>query len=105
MRQPLTPATTDLGQLGPIVTYKPAEALYTEQARAAGLEGTVVLSLIVDKYGLPREIAVIRGLGLGLDESAINAVSNWHFRPALLNGQPAETRATVEVNFSLKQRN
>jgi TonB family protein len=44
---------------------------------------------------------VLRGLGLGLDEKAIEAVSRWKFRPALRNGHPVRAAATIEVNFRL----
>lgn len=61
----------------------------------------MLLAVIVDSQGNPRDIRVIRGLGLGLDERAMEAVSTWRFRPALLNGRPVSAPITVEVNFRL----
>ncbi len=48
-----------------------------------------------------RDIRVVRSLGLGLDEKAIEAVTKWKFRPGYRNGQPVSVLATIEVNFRL----
>ena len=72
---------------------------YTEAANKAKLQGNVVLSLVVGSDGAPRNITVVRGLGLGLDEKAIEAVGKWRFRPALKAGRPVPVRATITVNF------
>ncbi len=74
---------------------------YSEEARKAKYSGTVVIQLVVDPSGHGREIHVIRSLGLGLDEKAIEAVSKWKFRPGLRDGQPVAVVATIEVNFRL----
>jgi TonB family protein len=74
---------------------------YTEQARQAKLQGTVVLRVDIDETGVPRNIAVITPLGLGLDQSAIQAVEQWRFSPTLLNNVPVSVETTVEVNFKL----
>jgi len=44
---------------------------------------------------------VVRGLGLGLDEKALQAISQWKFRPGAKDGQPVAVMATIEVNFRL----
>jgi TonB family protein len=80
--------------------YKP-DPEYSEEARKAKYSGTVVLSIIVDSTGKPRDIKVIRSLGLGLDEKAIEAVTKWKFRPGYRNGQPVAVQASIEVNFRL----
>ena len=72
---------------------------YSEAARNAKLEGTVVLSVEVDTSGHPRNIGVVRGLGLGLDEEAVKAVRQWEFKPGEKEGTPIIVSATVEVNF------
>ena len=77
------------------------EPEYSEEARKAKYSGTVLLSIIVDEHGLPRDIKVVRPLGLGLDEKAIEAVSHWRFRPGMKGGRPVATQAQVEVNFRL----
>jgi TonB family protein len=84
----------------PQITYK-VEPEYSDEARVAGLEGAVVLRVVVDTDGKPRDGRVIRGLGLGLDEKAIAAVANWRFQPATKDGQPKAVQAQIEVNFRL----
>ncbi len=54
---------------------------YTEEARVAELEGTVVLSGVIGEDGFAHDLEVLRPLGLGLDENAIEAVRQWHFSP------------------------
>ena len=84
----------------PTVIYK-VEPEYSEEARKAKFSGTVLLSVIIDANGNPREIRVARPLGLGLDEKAIEAVSKWRFRPGTKGGRPVAVQAQVEVNFRL----
>jgi periplasmic protein TonB len=84
----------------PELVYK-VEPEYSEEARKSKYEGTVVLAIVVDAMGRPRDIRVVRGLGLGLDQKAVEAVRQWRFRPAIENGKPAAAPATIEVNFRL----
>ncbi len=77
------------------------EPEYSEEARKAKFQGTVVLSVVVDANGNPKELKVVRPLGLGLDQKAIEAVEKWHFRPGLKDGKPVAVAATIEVNFRL----
>jgi len=77
------------------------EPEYSDEARKAKYSGTVLLSIVVDERGIPRDIRVVRPLGLGLDEKAIEAVRHWRFRPGMKNGRPVNVRATVEVSFRL----
>ena len=74
---------------------------YSEEARKAKYQGTVVLWLIVDANGAPREIKVARSLGMGLDQKAIEAVRKWKFEPAMKDGRPVAVQINVEVNFRL----
>jgi TonB family protein len=75
---------------------------YTEQARKARVEGIVVLQAVVRKDGTVDSFRVLRGLGYGLDESAINTIATkWRFRPGTLNGQPVDVQANIEVSFKL----
>jgi len=74
---------------------------YTEDARRAKKQGTCVLWLIVDAAGHPRDIKVVRGLGLGLDAKALDAVRQWRFQPALKDGKPVDVQISVEVEFHL----
>jgi len=82
----------------PLATPDPE---YTEPAREAKLQGMCVLKLIVGADGKPRDIHVIRPLGMGLDEKAIAAVSQWTFAPATKDGTPVPVQISVQVIFKL----
>ena len=84
----------------PRLTYK-VEPEYSEEARKAKYQGTVVLAIQVWEDGRAHNIRVIRSLGLGLDEQAIEAVQQWKFVPGKKDGIPVKVRANVEVNFRL----
>lgn len=88
------------GVSAPSVLFK-VEPEYSEEARKAKFQGTVVLAIVVDPSGKARDIRVIRPLGLGLDEKAIEAVMKWRFKPGLKDGAAVPVQATVEVNFRL----
>jgi TonB family protein len=74
---------------------------YSEEARKAKFQGTVVLWLIVDSNGKPRDLKVARSLGMGLDQKALEAVRLWRFEPAMKDGIPVAVQINVEVNFHL----
>jgi TonB family protein len=74
---------------------------YTEEARKAGLEGTVILYAEVGTDGYARNIRVTRRLGLGLDEKAVEAVRKWKFRPGFKDAKPVVVVSNTEVNFRL----
>ena len=82
----------------PLATPDPQ---YTEEARQAKYEGTCVLAMIVGPDGKPRDIRVQRGLGMGLDRKAIEAVQQWRFSPATKDGRPVAVQISVEVSFKL----
>ena len=88
------------GVSSPLLLYK-VEPEYSEEARKAKFQGTVVLYVVVDEKGNPRELKVVRPLGLGLDEKAIEAVQKWRFKPGVKDGKPVAVAATIEVNFRL----
>jgi protein TonB len=88
------------GVSAPSVLFK-VEPEYSEEARKAKFQGTVVLAIVVDPTGKARDIRVIRPLGLGLDEKAIEAVMKWRFKPGFKDGAAVPVQATVEVNFRL----
>jgi TonB family protein len=81
------------GIIPPFVVAK-AMPVYSEEARLAKLEGSVLVSLVVGADGQPRDIQVARPLGLGLDESAVENVRAWQFKP----GTKAGTAVPVQVN-------
>jgi TonB family protein len=88
------------GVTAPILLAK-YEPEYSEEARQARLQGTVLLRIEVDTHGQAQNITVQRSLGLGLDDRAIEAVKRWRFSPGKVNGKPATVVAYVEVNFRL----
>jgi TonB family protein len=84
----------------PTLAFK-VEPAYSEEARAAKLQGTVVLKIVVDTDGLAKDISVVSGQGLGLDEQAVTAIMQWKFNPGQKDGVPVPVLATIEVNFKL----
>jgi len=84
----------------PVPIYKP-EPAYSEEARKAKYQGTVVLMIIIDAGGNVTDCRVVKPLGLGLDEKAVETVRTWKFKPALRNGTPVPVRVDVEVSFRL----
>jgi protein TonB len=80
------------------------EPKYSERARKAKRQGTVVLQLIVDEHGRPQDLKVSRALGLGLDQEALEAVKKWTFKPGMKDGKPVPVIATIEVNFRLRDQ-
>jgi len=72
------------------------------EAVKAKYQGSVLLIATITPDGKAIQISVVQGLGLGLDEKAIEAVRTWRFKPALgPNGKPAPVRQTIEVTFHL----
>ena len=88
------------GVTAPQLIYK-VEPQYTEEARAAKYQGTVLLFVEVQADGTAANIRVVRSLGLGLDEKAIEALRQWRFKPGTKDGVPVPVAATIEVNFRL----
>jgi len=74
---------------------------YTLEARRAKRQGVVVLSVVVDPQGDVSEMRVVRGLGYGLNEKAVEAVRAWKFKPGTRDGVPVAVLITVEVAFRL----
>jgi TonB family protein len=85
------------------VLQKKVAPKYPEAARSAGVEGTVVLDVLIDEKGQVTDIQVLRGLPLGVSEAAVNAVSRWQYRPARGRTGPVASRKTVRVQFSLER--
>ena len=88
------------GVTAPRAVYAP-DPEYSEEARKAKYQGTVVLWCVVGPDGRVHETRVQRSLGLGLDQKAIDAVKTWHFEPALKDGVPVAVQINIEVNFRL----
>jgi TonB family protein len=107
------------GVTPPIPIYEVAPE-YTQEARKARAAGTVLVGLIVDENGLPQNVHVVRGFGIGQDgkpdpklkkaarasadgmnQEALNAVMQYKFRPAMEAGKPAPVQVNLEVNFKI----
>ena len=74
--------------------------VYPSLAKAAGIEGTVVLQAAISKSGTIENLRVISGSAM-LQQAAMAAVKGWRYKPFLLNGEPVEVETTVNVVFSL----
>jgi protein TonB len=104
-------ATGDIppaGGEGPAYDERPrvlkrVEPEYPRLAKMAGVEGMVVLSMVVDETGKLEDVQVIKSLGnAGCDEAAVKAVRQWVFAPATRQGKPIAARVTLPILFNLK---
>jgi TonB family protein len=77
------------------------EAEFSDEARRAKYQGVCIISLIVDAQGNPQNPRVVRALGMGLDEKALEAVRKYKFKPAMRGNTPVPVMISVEVNFRL----
>jgi TonB family protein len=107
------------GVTGPVVIYQP-EPEFTKEAKKAKVQGVVTVSLVVDEHGQPQNVHIVRGMGIGPDgrpdpklkkaarkaadgmnQSAVDAVKQYKFKPAMENGRPVAVYLNVEVNFEI----
>jgi len=95
------PLHSDVINRTPVVIEK-TDPEYTEEARNAKVEGAVVLQVEIATDGRAGNIHVVKSLGYGLDEKAIECVRQWRFRPAVKHGTRVRVPATIEVAFHLK---
>jgi TonB family protein len=80
----------------PRVIYAPDPG-YSPEARAAKHQGTCILSMTVGVDGLPRDIKIVRGIGMGLDENAVATASTWRYEPARKDGTPVEAQIQAKI--------
>jgi TonB family protein len=92
------------GVSSPGLLFK-VEPKYSEEAIKAKFQGTALLYAEVDEKGLPRNIRIIRPLGLGLDQKAIEAVEKGVFSPGMKDGKPVAVQVQIQVNFRLGNPN
>lgn len=96
---PYIAGTAGIRDPEPIYTPTPN---YTEEARRAKIEGIVLIQVVIRRDGSVDNPRVLRGLGYGLDESAVQTiVTKWKFKPGLKDGQPVDVIANIEVTFRL----
>ena len=88
------------GVSAPIPTYQP-EPEFSEEARKAKYQAEVMVNLIVDAAGRPQSLHILRRVGMGLDEKALEAVRLYRFKPAMENGKPVAVEMNVSVNFQI----
>jgi TonB family protein len=89
--------------LAPRLMYR-VEPEYTDEARKARLQGTVLVYVKVTPEGRATELKILRGLGMGLDEKALECVAKWRFEPGTRDGHAVTVEAQIEVNFRLLDR-
>lgn len=90
------------GGISAPVALNQVEAEFSDEARRAKYQGVCLISMIVDAQGNPQNPKVVRPLGMGLDEKALEAVRKYKFKPAMKDGKtPVPVMITVEVNFRL----
>jgi protein TonB len=90
------------GDVAPPTAVTRVEPVYTDIARKAHISGIVIIETIIDRNGNVTDARILKGLPLGLDQSALDAVKRWKFKPGTLNGQPVPVIFTLTVNFQLQ---
>lgn len=78
-----------------------APPVYTEMARKARIMGVVIIEVVIDEEGDVTQTKVLKGLPMGLDKAAVDAVETWKFKPATLEGRPVPVYYVLTVNFQL----
>jgi TonB family protein len=87
------------GGVTPPVLMKHVEPKLSEEARNKQFNVTCTVQLIVDQNGLPQNVRVLLGVGMGLDMKAVEAVRQYRFKPAMENGKPVAVYLNVVVHF------
>ena len=77
---------------------------YTELARKERLQGVVIVQAIIDAAGNVAETKVLKGLPMGLNEAAVDAIGQWQFEPAMLDGKPVPVYYNLTINFRLEEK-
>jgi len=82
-------------------TLHSVEAEFSDTARKKKINGVVVVTLLIDPKGRPLDEHVLRGIGYGLDENALRAVSQYLFKPATVDGIPVPQRISIEISYRI----
>jgi protein TonB len=85
----------------PVVVTR-VDPIYTDIARRASIQGVVILEAVIDRNGNVTEARILKGLPMGLEQSALNAIRQWKFKPGTLNGQPVPVYYNLTINFRLE---
>lgn len=86
----------------PVAIYK-VQPRYTESARRSNTQGVVVVEAVIDEQGRVTDVRVLRGLPMGLDRAALEAIQQWKFRPAMMQDRPVKVYFTLTANFTLQR--
>jgi TonB family protein len=95
------PAESAATRVTPAEIVSKPTPIYTDEARAKRIEGEVLLEVVFEATGKLRVLRVVKGLGHGLDDSAVRAAEQIRFKPALRDGQPSDSTAVVHIIFQL----
>jgi protein TonB len=98
----LAPIRFTVGMTRPEPVHR-VQPRYTEAARKAGVQGTVIVEAIIDEQGNVRDARVLRGLPLGLDREAVDAILQWKFKPARLNDRPVRVYFNLTATFTIQR--
>ncbi|MFL6261536.1 MAG: TonB family protein [Thermoanaerobaculia bacterium] len=85
------------------VPLRPILPRYTEPARRAGMQGTVIVEAIIDEKGNATNVRILRGLPMGLDRAAVEAIQQTRFKPAMIGSRPVKVYFTLTVNFAIQR--
>lgn len=97
----VSPPDTKPGGVSPPHAIFNPDPEYSDEARKAKYQGTVLVWMIIEPSGETKDIRIVRPLGLGLDEKALAAIGTWKFEPARKDGKPVAVMVNVEVTFRL----
>jgi protein TonB len=105
--QPGVPADTaplhfSVGMTRPEVLYS-VPPRYSELARRAGVQGTVIVEAVIDQQGRVTDVRVLRGLPMNLDRAAVEAIQQWRFKPAMMGDHPVKVYYNLTVNFTIQR--
>jgi protein TonB len=85
------------------VALRPIQPRYTEMARRAGMQGTVIVEAVIDERGNATNVRVLRGLPMGLDRAAMEAIQQTQFKPAMIGSRPVKVYYTLTVTFTIQR--
>jgi protein TonB len=96
------PLHFSVGMTRPEVLHQ-VQPRYSELARRAGVQGTVIVEAVIDQQGRVTDVRVVRGLPMNLDRAAVEAIQQWRFKPAMMGDHPVKIYYTLTVNFTIQR--
>ena len=96
------PIHFSVGMTRPEVLHS-VQPRYSELARRAGVQGTVIVEATIDQQGRVTDVRVLRGLPMNLDRAAVEAIQQWRFKPAMMGDHPVKVYYTLTVNFTIQR--